>query len=304
MTRRIVLGFDDGAESRDAARLARLLAGIEGTEVVVVVSFDYAPLPVTVVEHERALFKAAERVFQAATRELGDTQATMRAVAASSPARALDDVAGAVGAEMIVIGSTHRGRLGRVYPGSVGERLLHGAPSAVAVAPRGYAMAERVGVDVVGIGYDGTIESRRAASVGARIAAGAGGSVKLIRVMGPLDPDPALAPYASEVRDKLESDLEDAVRAVRDEIGGERLTLAVEPRLLEGDPAATLADAGPGLDLLVVGSRGYGPLLRTLLGGVSSKLIRTSPCPVLVVPRGSEGAREPESVRELEAPKS
>ena len=41
------------------------------------------------------------------------------------------------------------------------------------------------------------------------------------------------------------------------------------------------------LDLLVIGSRGYGPLGRTLLGGVSAEMMRTSPGPVLVVPRGA-----------------
>ena len=41
------------------------------------------------------------------------------------------------------------------------------------------------------------------------------------------------------------------------------------------------------LDLLVIGSRGYGPVRRTLLGGVSAEVTRTSACPVLVVPRGA-----------------
>ena len=39
-------------------------------------------------------------------------------------------------ADLVVVGSTHTGRLGRVFPGSTGEKLLHGAPCAVAVVPR------------------------------------------------------------------------------------------------------------------------------------------------------------------------
>jgi nucleotide-binding universal stress UspA family protein len=39
-------------------------------------------------------------------------------------------------------------------------------------------------------------------------------------------------------------------------------------------------------DLLVCGSRAYGPLRRVLLGGVSSRLLRRSALPLLVVPRG------------------
>ena len=56
--------------------------------------------------------------------------------------------------------------------------------------------------------------------------------------------------------------------------------------LLKGEPAKALADAGGDLDLLVAGSRGYGPLHHVLLGSVSARLMRTCPCPLIVVPRG------------------
>ena len=39
--------------------------------------------------------------------------------------------------------------------------------------------------------------------------------------------------------------------------------------------------------MLVIGSRGYGPVRRVLLGGVARKLIRRAACPLVVVPRGS-----------------
>ncbi len=41
------------------------------------------------------------------------------------------------------------------------------------------------------------------------------------------------------------------------------------------------------LDLLFLGSRGYGPIRRVLLGSVSAPLVKHCPCPVLVVPRGA-----------------
>ena len=40
------------------------------------------------------------------------------------------------------------------------------------------------------------------------------------------------------------------------------------------------------LDLLVCGSRGYGPVRAVLLGGVSRRLTAEAQCPVIVVPRG------------------
>ena len=52
----------------------------------------------------------------------------------------------------IVVGSSHRGPVGRIVPGSVGERLLHGAPCPVAVAPRGYSGEAFAGIQRIGVG--------------------------------------------------------------------------------------------------------------------------------------------------------
>ena len=55
-------------------------------------------------------------------------------------------------------------------------------------------------------------------------------------------------------------------------------------------PPTALASVSPNLDLLVMGSRGYGPGLAVLLGGVSRRVTMTARCPVLVMPRGSTSA--------------
>ena len=41
------------------------------------------------------------------------------------------------------------------------------------------------------------------------------------------------------------------------------------------------------LDLLVMGSRAYGPAHAVLLGGVSRRVIAGAACPVVVLPRGT-----------------
>ena len=56
---------------------------------------------------------------------------------------------------------------------------------------------------------------------------------------------------------------------------------------LTGDPSDQLANAAAELDVMVVGSRGYGPMRHALLGSVSAKLMRNCPAPLLVVPRGA-----------------
>jgi nucleotide-binding universal stress UspA family protein len=58
---------------------------------------------------------------------------------------------------------------------------------------------------------------------------------------------------------------------------------------LDGDPQALLARESGQLDLLVVGSRGYGPLRAVLLGSLSSALVRGAQSPLVIVPRGADG---------------
>jgi nucleotide-binding universal stress UspA family protein len=63
--------------------------------------------------------------------------------------------------------------------------------------------------------------------------------------------------------------------------------LRIESEVLVDDPADALVSVSPDLDLLVMGSRGYGPRLGVLLGSVSRRVTMKAHCPVLVVPRGS-----------------
>ena len=55
-----------------------------------------------------------------------------------------------------------------------------------------------------------------------------------------------------------------------------------------GYAADELAEASTELDLLVLGSRSYGPVRRVILGGTSVKVMRSSACPVVVVPKSSQ----------------
>jgi nucleotide-binding universal stress UspA family protein len=52
-----------------------------------------------------------------------------------------------------------------------------------------------------------------------------------------------------------------------------------------GTPGEELVSLAKGVDLLIVGSRGYGPVRRLIHGSVSRYLVRHAPCPLLVLPR-------------------
>ncbi|HXV53190.1 MAG TPA: universal stress protein [Solirubrobacterales bacterium] len=238
MYRTILVGFDGREGSRDALALARGLAAIEGAGLVLLAALDLDPLATPADAYARAMAEAEERLSAAARGVLGETPFRIRTIGGVGAPRALHEVAEDERADVIVLGSTHREGLGRVLPGSVGERLLHGAPCAVLVAPSGFAGRDTFEIRAIGVGYDGRTEAGHAREVAAALAADLGATVETITI-------------------------------------GEH----------DGDPAEVLVERSRGLDLLVVGSRGYGPVRHALLGNVSWGVMRGSACPVLVVPR-------------------
>jgi nucleotide-binding universal stress UspA family protein len=89
------------------------------------------------------------------------------------------------------------------------------------------------------------------------------------------------------IRESLEGQLRDEVETLDD---GVRAAASVS----RGEPVETLvARTREGLDLLVMGSRGHGPLRRVLFGSVSSELIDRAECPVLVLPRQVSAGDDP-----------
>jgi nucleotide-binding universal stress UspA family protein len=65
------------------------------------------------------------------------------------------------------------------------------------------------------------------------------------------------------------------------------MTPAPHGDVVVGEPVDVLVDLSGRVDLVVCGSRGYGPIQSVLLGGVSHGLLRDSRAPVIVVPRGA-----------------
>ena len=96
-----------------------------------------------------------------------------RTVTDASVARALHTVAREAEAGMIVVGSTDRGPAGRVLPGSTAERLLHGSPCPVALAPHGYTRAP---VGTIAVGFVDSSEGHTALAVAHASAERAGAS--------------------------------------------------------------------------------------------------------------------------------
>ena len=88
------------------------------------------------------------------------------------------------------------------------------------------------------------------------------------------------SPSMGEVREKAEKTLEEAVKQV-EEAGG---TVA-GTHLRMGDVDDEIlrhCEEDDAIGLIVMGSRGLGPIKRRLMGSVSESVVRHSRCPVLV----------------------
>lgn len=61
--------------------------------------------------------------------------------------------------------------------------------------------------------------------------------------------------------------------------------VTIEHRLLEGEPAAVIAETAAeiGADLVVMGTHGRTGLTRLVMGSVAEEVLRRAPCPVLTV---------------------
>jgi nucleotide-binding universal stress UspA family protein len=200
-----------------------------------------------------------------------------------SPADVLQALAEKGEADLIVLGSTHRAHVGSVAPGSVAEHLLHGAKCRLVIAPKGYGQADHSEdrLRVAAVGFDGMAESHAALEEAAKLGGKFGGSLRVIAVATPLPPmgAGAAAQAGAEAGPDFQTQLNEAVAALPAE-------LRALPVYEHGDPVEKLLEAAEmGVDLLVLGSRGFGPVMRLLIGSVSSRVIREASCPVLVVPR-------------------
>jgi nucleotide-binding universal stress UspA family protein len=292
--RTIAAGFDRSERGRDALALAELVARTMDAELLAVrvleTPEDDAAGDGALDEQLGACFAGSAVSWRTAVLPKAPAAAALRDLAASDPSIGL-----------LAVGSTHRGAVGRVLPGGTAERLLHESPCAVGVAPRGYArdacadpaspgvVSEHL--RVIAVGYDASAESGAALELARDIALAAAATLRVIAVGPTYGATGAAIDSASQLPTDappsslpdLQTQLHDAVRGLPDELRA----LAVYER---GEAAGRLlARAEEGVDLLVMGSRGQGPLQTAILGSTSAIVIGSAPCPTIVVPRPALG---------------
>jgi nucleotide-binding universal stress UspA family protein len=282
MSKTILVGVDQHSTARDAVVLGAALAAATGAELAVAHVYPLDPMADAMALGAPAanpLHDEAQEIVAQST--VGIIPEPRRIVAPSrSVAAGLHLQAVGEGAEIIVVGSSHRGTIGRAALGTHATRVVQGAPCAVAIAPRGLAQ-HGARLRTIAVALDGSDEAADALGFARRLAAATTADLRLVTVL-----PPQIAEWGRYRYVPNQFGYEERARKEAERV----LTVArpaEETEIRTGSVAAALIDVSREVDLLVMGSRSYGPVRRVLLGGVSDVVIRSSDCPVLVMPRSA-----------------
>jgi nucleotide-binding universal stress UspA family protein len=282
MSQTFIAAYDGSAASRAAVQLAVELAAAQDAEVLAAhVHPRLPPVGLRGSVFDKQIQQDLHDQGRAVIEGLDVPGVARRALLAGSPAQALHDLAEEEHASLVVVGATHLGHIGRLTPGSVASNLLHGAPCPVLVVP---SYHEPRPIRTVAVAYDEGIQAKAALEHAAQLARRFDARLEIISgYEHELFAGPAIV-AAADLEELMRDDVARRVKAEADAI----TDVPVDTRVVTGPLPGALVDAAEGADLLVTGSRGYGPLRSVLVGGVSRYLADNAPCPVLVVPRVAE----------------
>jgi nucleotide-binding universal stress UspA family protein len=272
MFRQIVVGVDGREGGRDAVALAKLLVAADGELTLAhVFPGDAHAYRGASAAHEASERERAEALLETVRGETG-VDAHLRVLGSSSVGRGLHELCEVIGSDLLSVGSSRRALLGRVLIADDTSAALSGAPCSIAIAPTNYSQQPGA-LREIGVGYDGSPESTHALSVARTLASVSGAKLSALEAVS-VPSDAFLGPGAVDnTPQRLLEDARGRIAALGD----------VEPHAAYGQPAEELALYSASLDLLIVGSRGYGPIGRLIHGSTSQQLAHSARCPLLVL---------------------
>jgi nucleotide-binding universal stress UspA family protein len=169
----------------------------------------------------------------------------------------------------------------------VAMQVFHDAPCAVAVAPDQLEPCRAL--KRIGVGIDDSPESAAALDLALELARPGDAEVVLLAVASDVCSAAQTLPMGGaplgayrEILDVRAALARTTLDAALERCDGVRATGDVQM----GDAATELIALSADCDLLVLGSRRWGPVLRLALGSTTQAVMREARCPVLVPPRG------------------
>jgi nucleotide-binding universal stress UspA family protein len=282
MFRQVIAGVDGTPRGRDAAVLASRLVTSDGRVSLVNVYNDDGPWSSRGINVAEILRQDSLELLVKEQAAIG-VDADNATVGASSVGAGLHHIAEERNADLIVVGSSSRGPTGRLLLGDDMRACLEGASCAIAVAPRGYAN-DPTTFTTIGVAYDGEPASDAALELArefAREHTSRITALTVITIPTYAYGGPAAVVAWPQLRDEMVGDAQQRL----DHLGD------VDGHAVEGVPVDELVRLSASVDLLVIGSRGYGPARRMLSRSTSEYVAHHAHCPLIVLRRGATDMR-------------
>jgi nucleotide-binding universal stress UspA family protein len=284
MFEKVLVAIDEHSRGRDAIELARRLVSPTGRLIFGTVHPGFSIFA----KGDNGEFEAIERGaaldFLASVINESGVHAETECIGADRVGSGLHQLVALTDADLLVLGSSHEGQHGRVWLRDEVRHALNGAPCAVAVAPLAYA---DLGTPIteIGIAYNGSAESRAALVTGAALGEELHAHTTAFEALASPVMGGRYDPYGST--ELTIREFEDAARQrVIEETGMNACTTV-------GDTVRELELFSGSIDLLIVGSRDYGPVGRLVHGSTTHRLLGYSRSPMLILTRAAR-AREVE----------
>lgn len=208
--------------------------------------------------------------------------------ATGSPANLIVDKADEFKADLIVVGSHGRSAIGRLFLGSVSQKVLHAAHCPVRIA-RGPAKKPETPIRII-VGVDGSKGAEAAVKAVAERHWPSGSEAKVINsfpVIPAIGTEFAAATLEQWIAEE-KAKVNEAVETAAGKLKG--AGLAVSTVMKEDDARQSLLSEAEAweADCIFVGAKGLGAIERFMLGSVSSFIATHAQCSVEVI-RESEG---------------
>jgi nucleotide-binding universal stress UspA family protein len=283
-TDRVAVGVDGSEGATRALEWAAEQAARTGSVLEIHVAYGSEYVFVAPSEVERALENLTER-------SVAQAEKVAPGVVAKSvthdgpPVNALLEAS--EGADLLVVGSRGLGGFSGLVLGSVSHKCVLHAHCPVAVVrpgrsqPGGAQGSEDTPSKRIVAGVDGSESSTAALEWALREAELTG--AELVAVTSWVWPNSFAWGVPVPATVDMAEDATTVHHQVVDPARRGHPTVAVRTEVVHGHPAPTLVDASRSADLLVVGSRGHGELVGSLLGSVSEHCVSHAECPVVVM---------------------
>jgi len=290
-----LVGLTADRGGRDALALGRMLArtGDVTLTVCIVLPEVWGHPSLARVDAEYATFLASyaeDTIAEAREFVSSAVRAEYVTTSARTATEGLMTTATQTDVDLVVLGSARHGPFGRFAVGSVTNEMLHTAPVPVALTPRGYSPSSEARLRRITCAFAGSTRSRTAFDAAVQLSRRHGLPLRLTTLVVR---DRQM--YPSQVGYSAERLVAEQWRAQAEEAQNRALAtlpedVPVEANVISGRNWEEALDSLPWEEgeVLVVGSSRLGPVKRVFLGSNSTKIVRSSPVPVVLIPRGAD----------------